>query len=294
VSLLASTRRLCFDILIFNPQKKASWEDLRTGKKHMASYLERYLQGECIEVWAELVALDDQVRKEPIYSDACAVACETMRRVRQNIEVLIPRLRALGYVFVRDQLPKERDLSAQERDWIQGNPPVRTEPPSDIVMQLDALEYEVGLLPLSLRAFYQEVGGVNFVGWYEDEDGFDPLFVYAFDRELVEGPDEEPPIYSDDWADEYTEEEPPILEEYYHVVIAPDSYHKMNVSGGSPYEIRLPNAAADAVLFNEEHQTTLVNYLRLCCLYAGFSALEVVPYSLTTHLDELRRDMLPF
>ncbi|HLZ56291.1 MAG TPA: hypothetical protein VKR06_05020 [Ktedonosporobacter sp.] len=260
----------------------------------MASYLERYLQGECIEVWAELVALDDQVRKEPIFSDAWAVARETMRRVRQNIEVLIPRLRALGYVFVHDQFPRERGFSTQELDWIRGNPPVRTEPASDIVLKLDALEREVGLLPLSLRAFYQEVGGVNFVGWYEDQDVFDPLFVYAFDRGLVEGPDEDLPVYSDDWADEYTEEEPPIREEYYQVVIAPNSYHKMNVSGGSAYAIRIPNATADAVVLNEKHQTTLVNYLRLCCLYAGFPALEMMPYSLTTHLDELRRDMLPF
>src|SRR5690349_21486762 len=101
----------------------------------MASYLERYLQGEYIQVWHELVALDDQVRKEPIYSDAWAVAGETMRRVRQNIERMIPRLRTLGYVFVQDQLLNERELSAQERNWIHMNPPVHTEPPSDIVAQ---------------------------------------------------------------------------------------------------------------------------------------------------------------
>jgi len=160
--------------------------------------------------------------------------------------------------------------------------------------QLDALEREVGLLPLSLRAFYQEVGGVNFVGWYEDVDGCDPLFVYSFDRELVEGPYEEPPASSDDWADEYAEEALPATEEYYQVVIAPDSYHKVNVSGGSPYAICLPNAAPDAVVLNEEHQTTLVNYLRLCCSYAGFPALEVVPSPLATHLDEVRRDMVLF
>src|SRR5579859_7270575 len=99
----------------------------------MVSYLERYLQGECIQVWAELVALGEHVREEPVYADAWAVACETMRRVRQNIEGVIPRLRARGYVFVHDQLSNGRGLLAQERDWIQGNPPVHTEPPSDIV-----------------------------------------------------------------------------------------------------------------------------------------------------------------
>ena len=132
-------------------------------------------------------------------------------------------------------------------------------------MQLGVLEREVGLLPLSLRAFYQEVGGVNFVGWNEEAEIFDPLVVYAFDRELVEGPDEEPPGDSDDWADGYREEEQPLPEEYYHVVIAPDLYHKANMSGGSPYEIRISKTAtADAILLNEEHHTTFVNYLRLC------------------------------
>src|SRR5262245_2042430 len=63
------------------------------------SYLDRYLAGEYEQVWAELVALDGVVREEPIYSDALAVARETMRRVRWNIETLIPRLIAIGYQF---------------------------------------------------------------------------------------------------------------------------------------------------------------------------------------------------
>ena len=50
-------------------------------------------------MWADLVALGAAVREEPLYSDAWAVACETMRRVRKNIELLIPRLDALDYRF---------------------------------------------------------------------------------------------------------------------------------------------------------------------------------------------------
>jgi hypothetical protein len=54
-------------------------------------YLERYLVGEHEQVWAELVALGEAVRDEPVYSDALVVARETMRRARWNIETLIPR-----------------------------------------------------------------------------------------------------------------------------------------------------------------------------------------------------------
>jgi hypothetical protein len=63
------------------------------------TYLERYLSGEFEQVWAELEALGEAVRDEPLYSDALAVARETMRRVRQNLEMLIPRLVAGGYQF---------------------------------------------------------------------------------------------------------------------------------------------------------------------------------------------------
>src|SRR2546430_2196928 len=63
------------------------------------SYLDRYLAGGQKQVWTDLVALGAAVRDEPLYSDALAVARETMRRVRWNIETLIPRLRDIGYEF---------------------------------------------------------------------------------------------------------------------------------------------------------------------------------------------------
>lgn len=63
------------------------------------TYLERYLAGEYEQVWDELQALGDAVREEPLHGDPLAVARETMRRVRKNLEMLIPRLVAVGYQF---------------------------------------------------------------------------------------------------------------------------------------------------------------------------------------------------
>jgi hypothetical protein len=63
------------------------------------TFLERRLAGEYEQVWAELQALGEAVREEPLYGDALAVARETMRRVRENLEMLIPRLVAVGYQF---------------------------------------------------------------------------------------------------------------------------------------------------------------------------------------------------
>ncbi len=65
----------------------------------MSSFLERYERGEHEQVWEELLALGAAVREELLYADALAVARETMRRARHNIEVLIPRLVRVGYQF---------------------------------------------------------------------------------------------------------------------------------------------------------------------------------------------------
>src|SRR5579863_851722 len=65
----------------------------------MASWIERYREGECEAVWAELVTLGAQVREAPYADDAWAVARETMRRARSNVETLIERLDGLGYRF---------------------------------------------------------------------------------------------------------------------------------------------------------------------------------------------------
>lgn len=50
----------------------------------MPQFLERYLNGEYEQVWAELLELGAQIRDEPLYSDALAVARETMNRARKN------------------------------------------------------------------------------------------------------------------------------------------------------------------------------------------------------------------
>ena len=72
----------------------------------MPAFLDRYLNGDCAEVWADLVGLGDQVRQKSVLHDAEAVADETMRRARQNLETLIPRLAAVGYRFAAPALER--------------------------------------------------------------------------------------------------------------------------------------------------------------------------------------------
>jgi hypothetical protein len=147
-------------------------------------YLERYLSGEHEQVWAELVALGDAVRVEPLYSDALAVARETMRRVRWNIETLIPRLTAAGYQFGYGW------LDVGDHDFALSQPAVFSPPSAETRRLIMELEKAAGPLPLSLRAFYAVVGSVNFVGtapkrWRFDEQA-DPLYVYAIEEAVAE------------------------------------------------------------------------------------------------------------
>ncbi len=63
----------------------------------MGRFLDQYQSGEHEQVWNELIRLGDQINEKPLFDDALDVAHETMRRVRKNIEMLIPRLCAIGY-----------------------------------------------------------------------------------------------------------------------------------------------------------------------------------------------------
>ena len=108
----------------------------------MTTYLERYRGGECVPVWDELMARGDEAREEPLYSEALAVARETMRRARHNLELLIPRLRELGYIFGFTALGLEEELPAFSASYQTFAPP-----PADIAKRIAALERRAGTLP---------------------------------------------------------------------------------------------------------------------------------------------------
>lgn len=219
------------------------------------TYLARYLAGEHRQVWADLRALGPDVRREPVLSDARAVAEETMRRVRRNLEVIEARLRAMGYDFASypDGAPREfasaplgapSDGSAREAEAVRG---------------------EMGPIPLSLDAFWSTVGSVDFVGrhpWWPKMS--DSLFVGAPDGVMEEL------LNWREWADEDPEGAGPFL-----MPIAPDALHKGNVSGGEPYGIRLPDPSADAPVWNAPRTEPFVEYLRHAILrWGGFPGLE--------------------
>ncbi|MEW6499184.1 MAG: hypothetical protein AB1589_42885, partial [Cyanobacteriota bacterium] len=111
----------------------------------MTTFLERYQNGEYEQVWDELLAKGSLIREEPLLEDALAVARETIAKARTNIEMLIERLQAINYEFEDPEI-------------------VFIPPQLDTREQIASLESKAGVIPLSLRAWYEIVGTVSLRG----------------------------------------------------------------------------------------------------------------------------------
>jgi hypothetical protein len=208
------------------------------------NYLKRYQSGEYDRVWDELQALGPDVRNESNYAQAVEVATETMRRVRRNCELIVSRLTSAGYKF---------GLYPDGTKYSDPDPLVGPSRESrNAIMQL---EREAGPLPISLVAFWQEVGTVDLIGKHPTwPNSLDPLVVY-------------PPEATESCLYDYEDE--------LFGVLAPDDVHKDNESGGDPYGFELPNPSADFILMNENHNLLFVPYLRLAILqWGGFPGFE--------------------
>jgi hypothetical protein len=232
-------------------------------------YIERYKNGEFEQVWNDLQSMGPSIRDDEFFSQAQAVATETMERVRRNCETIISRLTKMGYVFDRYPDGTRRFYS----------PEPLSSPTSETHSDLLELEAEVGPLPLSIVSFWNVVGAVDLVGMHSDwPDGLDPLVVH-------------PPIGVLSSIYDYIQEDGDSL---LFGDLAPDDLHKDNVSGGDPYGVELPNPLADFVFKNERHGLLFVPYLRLAILdYGGFAGLDGESVRFDP-LGELTQGLEPF
>jgi hypothetical protein len=197
------------------------------------------------------------------------VAAETMRRVRRNCELLVSRLRALGYVF--GTYPDGTTGYYTQGPLVAPSDQTRAD--------VAELEAQAGPLPLSLVAFWQEVGSVDLVGMRPGwPDGLDPLVVYPpegalSDLDEVAGND----IFEESICSQITAALGHVNFEAprFFAGLAPDDLHKDNVSGGGPYGVALPCPSADFVFLEEGHNLPFVQYLRLAILrWGGFPGLD--------------------
>jgi hypothetical protein len=154
-------------------------------------------------------------------------------------------------------------------------------PPADTAKLLARLEKKAGALPLSLRAFYEVVGSVDFIGSHpslappKSPLCPDPLVIFPLEDVLayleeIEGDDDD-----------------------IRLMLAPDDIHKAGESGGEPYEMAAPDARADGELLNERHELPFVEYLRLAFRFGGFAGYEGTD-PLPAEIETLRAGLLEF
>jgi hypothetical protein len=135
----------------------------------MEIFYQRYCDGQREQVWDEMIGLGSAVREERYWTDAQAVAVETMKRACENVDRLVLKLEALGYDFVGaskagDQLPSPvgGTFTATERELRHQRPGTATS------ANIAEIETHLGRLPLSLRTWYEIVGAVFLCGDYPD------------------------------------------------------------------------------------------------------------------------------
>jgi hypothetical protein len=224
------------------------------------------------------------------WEEAYAVARETMARARENVERIIDFLTDHGYAF-------EPALGVDLKTGLPWRPPS-----DETAGQLERLTSIVGPLPLSLRAWYEGVGAVSFQGRFPDiwdREGTlpvtDPLMVLSLDGVLTELDHYRQEI--EYWRENDPEallNDPYFAQPGWPLVVAPDIYHKANISGGVPYWVRVPDRRADTPLLNVrimlpappvggrpyheiEVAETFVQYLRRSMAWAGFPGHALSP-----------------
>lgn len=243
------------------------------------TFLERYYAGEHEQVWNELAAYGALIRQEPIYSDAKAVAHETMLRAKQNISLLVKRLHFLRYRFV---FPEEI--------WI---PPDPTS-----LAALEAREQHYGVLPISLHMWFVVVGSVNFMGAHPKLSEYTDFWQEEYD-EVYPGHYADPLVISPFIEDLILPYEPKLGEDrdvtsLFDFWFAPDAAHKANYSGGGPTSIHLPSLAADARLYSDDWDGCMfTSYLRTYFQWGGFPGLRHNSPPQPEELVFLTKELLP-
>lgn len=246
----------------------------------MPGQYHRYQQGFYQEVYDELLAMHEHVFEDSTYEEALLVARTMMKRVRHNIELLIPRLQLMEYHF-----GEGLSESAEEAAYWEQEAPIYQTPTSETPSLVAQLEQSAGTLPLTLKCCYEEVGNVNFVGTFPLSENrreriaqgslLDPLFLYSVKMALTIG--------EDDW--DATND----------ISIAPDRFFKYRYSGSGSYSIKAPCKRFDAPLEGYEvPDITFVNYLRLCFRWGGFPGLEKTNSLTPEQLAFLTQDLLAF
>jgi hypothetical protein len=162
-----------------------------------------------------------------------------------RIAALVERLRAVGYIFERpDEVFPGPDRAAP-----------------NIIRRVEST---VGEVPLALKLFWTRVGSVDLTGshpeWPDPSAYLDQLVIFLPDVAIY-------------YLEDYLSGEVRTFE----LVIAPDYFHKANVSGGSPYTVSVPAVAIDPPMNSTPSPETFLEHIESALRFGGFPGLADCP-----------------
>jgi hypothetical protein len=220
---------------------------------------------------------DGEFRRE-----AMNFAQETMEIVRRTILTLIDRLERQDYRFAYPDS-------------------VYVPPVDDTRDLLEELERKGLFLPISLQAWLTEVGRVNLMGSHPKwpNPGYlfkgipKPVKAWCTDPLVVEVRPDLIPSHLSEWQlrrqlvafDNGAD---------FQITVAPDEFHKANLSGGDSYQIQCSRPAVDAIVLNERHCLTFMAYLRYSLEWGGFPGFELIEDPPMEFLNQLRAGLERF
>ena len=220
---------------------------------------DKYINGQTEQVYQDIYALGQDAFLPSNFNDIEKVLTETFERVAYNLDIIYAELKNIKYLFKTDF------------EYNFQRPLVKPLPYTEILLQkLEDAVRPFGFVPLSLKMFYRIVGACNF-GWNYDvsEDNIwqyaDPIQIGILDDIVAE-------VIDESYLTELTE----CFEKdgFVSLQLAADYFHKDNTSGGPAYSLKLTEIPSiDAEFLNEEHDTTFINYLRICFDNSGFSRI---------------------
>ncbi len=225
------------------------------------TFYERYINGETEDVYKDILALEQEVFSPERFVDIDRVLTETFQRVKYNLEVIYIELKNINYNFKID--PKnnfEKPIHAALAD-------------TDLLLvKLDTAVEKFGYVPLSLKYFYKIVGAVNFCWDYKTKEELmwnmaDPIQIASLDGVVEE-------VIDKNWKEhiqQYVDDD-----EFgcAFLDLAADDLHKDNISGGQSYAIEITKSPSiDSTFMNEPHNTTFINYIRICFQSCGFPGI---------------------
>jgi len=260
----------------------------------MASLIERYLAGEHEQVWREIDV--EYIPLAEIYdqnygwrvsvNDIDAVMHETFTRVARNVDLLIKRLRELGYQF-ECELPEYGEAAPPRR-------PCSSEVFETIdtlrarYKEMSAFQHGSDPFPRAIVRFSEIVGSVDLRQAWNGDDRIDPILsaLGDFDPLVVD-----PEYFANDAEEDRDIWPTPIGGMGLIAEFAPSFEHKANVSGAENPHFFLPTDRHDPIVMAENIQLTFTGYLRKMFARGGFYGVSRKTRSSDLPLREVETGM---